>query len=262
MYILGINCAYHESAAALLKDGQLIAAVEEERFSRIKHGKPSNVDNADELPLQAIRFCLEQAGIEMSDVGYVGCSMNPEKRLENQHFTDPVVEGDWGSKAGEELFYQKLMAVPGKLAELGFQGQFQWISHHLCHAASAYFPSPFDKAAVLAVDGIGETASTLLAIGEGNKLTVLAETPYPASLGFLWEKMAKYLGFSEYDACKVMGLAAFGEPEPYMEHFRKLVTILPDGQFALDNDILCFRVEDYSGLETLFGVKRRSEQDE
>jgi carbamoyltransferase len=257
MYILGINAAYHESAACLLNDGKVIAAVEEERFSRQKHGKPAMIDNPHELPLKAIEYCLAEGGITLADVAWIGYSMNPERRLQNGTFADRVVEGDWGSASGEELFYNQLLTVPEQLLAMGFKGEFKWVDHHLAHAASAFYPSAFTDAAVLAVDGIGETSSTLMAIGEGNLLRTVQEVPYPASIGFIWEKLAKYIGFSEYDACKVMGLSAYGDPTRYEGEFNQIITLQPDGTFTADNDVFCFRVEDYTALESLFGFKRR-----
>jgi carbamoyltransferase len=262
MYVLGVNHAYHESAACLVHDGRILAAVEEERFTRIKHGKAARMDNPHELPVNAIGYCLNQAGITLAEVAHIGSSINPDKRLRNSLVPDRVVAGNWGSQRGEGTFHNNLQTVPASLREMGFQGEFHWLSHHLCHAASAYYPTPFDRAAVLAVDGIGETASTMLALGEGTKLSPIHEISYPASIGFLWEKITKYLGFSEYDACKVMGLAAYGDPKPYREHYRQILKLLPDGRFSMDNDVLCFRVEDYSRLAALFGVGPRPPQGE
>ncbi|WP_406174298.1 carbamoyltransferase [Streptomyces sp. NBC_00996] len=257
MYALGVNHAYHESAACLVHDGRILAAAEEERFTRVKHGKAARVDNPHELPVNAIDYCMEEAGITLADVDHIGSSILPAKRLRNSLFTDRVAAGDWGGPGGETTFYDHLQTVPARLREMGFQGQFHWLSHHLCHAASAYYPAPFDRAAVLAVDGIGETASTMVALGESTRLSPSVEISYPASIGFLWEKIAKYLGFSEYDACKVMGLAAYGDPAPYRDHYRHILKLLPDGQFSLDNDVLRFRMDDYSGLTDLFGLGPR-----
>lgn len=256
MYILGINSAYHETAACLLKDGLILAAAEEERFTRKKHGKTSTVHNPHELPIKAMNYCLSSAGIGLEDVDYIGFSLNPQKRLKNQEFKDIVEEGNWGSAGGEEEFYGNICRVPINFQHMGFKGEFVWIDHHLCHAASAYYLSPFSEAAVLTVDGIGETGSTLLAYGKGEKITILQEIQYPSSIGFLWEKISKFLGFTEYDAYKVMGLAAYGCPDRYITHFRQIAPPLPLGNFAIDNSILRFRVEDYTGLERLFGLKR------
>ena len=262
MYILGINSVYHESSACLLKDGAIIAAVEEERFTRKKHAKSARVDNTDELPMSAIYYCLDKAGIELAEVDRIGFSFNPRKRLRNKEFKDTVDENSWGSVSGEDEAFVRLNRVPEKLREKGFSGEFKWIDHHLCHAASGFYPSPFDEAAVLTVDGIGEVSSTSFAHGKKNKLKIIGEILYPASLGFLWEKIAKYLGFTEYDSCKTMGLAGYGDPETYLKHFYEMVRIVPEGRFELDNNILRFRAEDFSGLERLFGVRRRERDQE
>lgn len=264
MFVLGINSAYHESSACLLNDGMIIAAAEEERFTRKKHGKEPKLDNADELPLSAIRYCLHTAGIDLCEVQYIGFSYNPDKRLnglqvlrESKDFVDFVVEDSWGTPRGEEIFFNHLCLVPQKLREMGFVGEFLTIDHHLCHAASAFFLSPFSESAVLTVDGIGEIDSTHFAYGKGKELTPLQTIRYPATVGLLWEKFAKFLGFSEYDAAKVMGLASYGNPDRYSEHFKKLVNLLPEGRFQMDNTTLRFRVEDYQPLESLFGIPKR-----
>src|SRR3989344_3921311 len=135
-YILGINHAYHESSACLVKDGSIAAVAEEERFNRKKHAKPARIDNPDELPVNAITFCLEKAGIALAEVNYIASSFSPEKRLRNKGFDGIVIEGDWGSESGESLFYEKLQQVPRKLS--GIYGadvsrKFHWIGHHASH---------------------------------------------------------------------------------------------------------------------------------
>jgi carbamoyltransferase len=260
MYILGINSAYHESSACLLKDGVVVAAAEEERFTRKKHGKMAGVHNPHELPVHAIDYCLASANTSPGEIDYIGFSLNPQRRLANKDFPDRVVEGDWGSRQGEELFFQQLCKVPTLLEEMGLRGKFSWIDHHLSHAASTFYLSPFSEAAILTVDGIGETESTVLAFGSGREITDLQKIYYPASIGFLWEKIAKYLGFTEYDSYKVMGLAAYGRPERYSKHMQTLIAPLPNGNFSINDRIMCFRVEDYRGLEQLFGLPRRTPQ--
>ena len=257
-YILGINAAYHESSACLIHNGEIILALEEERLNRIKHTKPARVDNADELPIGAIELCLETAGITWQEIDRIGYSFDPIKRLKNKDYSEPVLPGDWGSTEGEQLFYEKLQQVPQKLSQLAREditAKFEWLDHHLCHAGSAYFVSPYDDAAVLVVDGIGEFESTTFYHGKGNRLNKLKTIDYPNSLGFLWEKFAEFLGFSEYDACKVMGLASYGNFKYYDREFRQLLT-LESGSFQLDPKILQFRVHDFSELEKLFGPQR------
>ena len=166
---------------------------------------------------------------------------------------------NWGSAAGEDLFYQKLQEIPQQLSNFAGENltnKFQWIDHHLCHAASAYFVSPYEEAAVLVVDGIGEFESTTLYKGIANKLVKIKSIDYPNSLGFFWEKLSEFLGFSEYDASKVMGLAAYGSPIPYYEKFKKFL-ILESGSFKIDHNILRFRVNDFGELEKILGKKRK-----
>ena len=141
--ILGINSAYHESSACLIQDGHLIAAVEEERFSRVKHGKPALVDNADELPEPAIAFCLQSGGLtNLAEVDFIGYSFEPEDRLRKNcdHLHDYAIpEGDFGTLAGEERFYKSHLSVEQKIRAMGFQGRFLYLDHHACHAASAFY---------------------------------------------------------------------------------------------------------------------------
>jgi len=256
---MGINSAYHESAVCLLHNGQVIAAVEEERFNRIKRGKLSAINNADTLPVQAINYCLDQAGIRLSDVNWIGYSIDPYKRVNNGNFVDKVIPDSWGSREGEELFYQSIQNVPAKLRGMGFIGTFKWCEHHLCHAASAFYPSPFDEAAVMVVDGIGETDTASVFEGRNTVLERVKQIDYPASIGFLWEKISQFIGFTEYDSCKVMGLAAYGNPELYRPQFRDIVQLHDDGTFTIDNGITQFRSETYDGLEQLFGIARRQD---
>lgn len=257
--ILGINSVYHESSACIIEDGKIVAAAEEERFNRIKHAKPAKVDNPHILPINAIRFCLNKAKIEPSDIDFIGYSFNPEKRLKNIGLGEKVVPGDWGSKEGEIKFYQNLLKVIPELKKLNLlksEKNFYWIDHHLCHAGSSFFVSPFKKAAVIAIDGIGEFSTTWLGYGQSNKLKKVKEIEYPSSLGFLWEKVAKFLGFTEYDACKIMGLVGYGDRKKYYKEFRKIVKI-SKGNFEVDNKIWQFRAEDgFEELEKLFGPRR------
>ncbi len=260
-YILGVNSAYHESSVCLIKDGLMVAIAEEERFNRKKHAKSARVDNPDELPMKALEYCLGKAGITFDEVDNVGYSLNPEVRLRrNTQHQHPykVTTGDFGTKEGEELFYDKNQKVEEKVQKLGFKGRFFYLNHHDCHAASSYFVSKFDEAVVLVIDGIGEFESTTWYHGIGNKLRKISSLDFPNSLGFLWEKLCKYLGFSEYGACKVMGLASYGNPTIYHENFRELINVNPNGTFTIDDTIIQFRNSDYSGLEGLFGVEKRS----
>ncbi|MEN8220815.1 MAG: carbamoyltransferase N-terminal domain-containing protein, partial [Pseudomonadota bacterium] len=259
---MGINSVFHESAACLLKDGVILAAAEEERFNRIKHGKKPREDNPDELPLNAIHYCLESAGITLDEIEYIGYSLNPKKMPSGPY---PELFGEeWGGSAGLETFCRKIYQVADKLKAMGFKGELKWIDHHTAHAASAFYASPFQEAAILVVDGIGETSTTSFFSGKNNKLKFLQEVSYPASLGFLWESTSHLLGFSVYDAAKVMGLAAYGNPQRYLSHFNNIVKMVPNGKFEMDNKVLHFGSITYDppsadcqGLETLFAFKKR-----
>jgi carbamoyltransferase len=262
VYILGINSAYHESSACLIKDGVVIVALEEERLTREKHAKAASVDNPDRLPIQAINLCLEYAGIKAENIDWIAYSFNPDARLANQSVDVDSTEGDWGSSTGENLFHTKLQDVPKNLSELlgiDVSEKFKWIDHHLTHAASAFFVSPFAEADILVIDGIGEFESTTFYTGKDSKFTHLNSINYPNSIGFLWEKLSTFLGFSEYDACKVMGLASYGDPSIYYDRFRQFVGIA-DGGFTLDNTVLRFRSQDLSALASILGPQRTSEQ--
>src|SRR3989338_2236919 len=259
VYILGLNFAYHELAACLVKDGKLVAAVEEERFNRIKRGKKALVSNPDTLPKQAINYCLRVAGIAFKDIAHIGLAFAPEDRLKNINSDKYFTDGDWGSEEGEKLFYKKIKHIPSLLSRMAGRNMKKrviWIPHHICHASSAFFVSPFRSSAILSIDGIGEFSSAWLGKGRNSRMKVIKEIPYPNSLGFLWEKVSKYLGFTEYDSSKVMGLSAYGNPDRFYKNFQKIVRLLPEGVFETDNDILRFRIEDYSQLEELFGVKK------
>lgn len=258
-YILGLNFAYHELSACLVKDGRLIAAVEEERFSRIKRGKKSLVNNPDTLPEHSIRYCLETANIMMYDIDYIGLSFFPDDRLKNINADRYFIDGDWGSEKGEKLFYKKISRVPlllNKFAGHDVTKKIRWIPHHVCHAASAFLVSPFKESAILSIDGIGEFSSTTLGYGKDNSLTSVGEIDYPHSIGFFWEKMSMYLGFTEYDSSKVMGLAAYGDANRFYPIFQRIVTLQPGGGFTINNDIMRFRVNDFSQLENIFGIRK------
>ncbi len=258
-YILGINAVYHDMAACLLRDGVLVAAIEEERLTRIKHGKSARIDNADVLPEQAIRYCLEAEKISLQDVAHIGYSFLPKLRLQNIGADVHTVEGGWGSKAGELAFTAGLERIPERLAALAgtaLTDRLLWLPHHLCHAASAYLASPFQESAVLAVDGIGEFATTWFGHGIGRRIKPVKEIYYPHSLGFLWEKLSQFLGFTEYDASKIMGLASYGDWRRFYAPMQQLVTLREPGDIVVASDILRFRVPEFAPLEALFGVKR------
>lgn len=251
MNILGINSVYHESAAALLVDGELVAAVEEERFNRIKHGKAADFDNPHQFPERAIRFCLNHAGLTAGDIDHVAYSFDPKLRRKQYR-------AEWWDPRFEETFQLRLGQVPGVAEELlgrPLRQKFHFVPHHLAHAASAYFPSGFDRAAILTIDGIGEVAGSTLAKAAGQRIQTVETIDYPHSLGFLWEVMSSYLGFSNYDASKLMGLAAYGNPEVFRRQFQSLLRV-GEEDYAVDRDVIGFQLAKFDKLESLFGPAR------
>jgi carbamoyltransferase len=250
--ILGINAVYHDSAAALLVDGELVVAVEEERFNRVKHGKLPDVDNPHQFPERAIRFCLNYAGLTAADIDHVAYSFDPQ--LRRTRFRAEW----WADPRSEEVFLLRLGQVRGvaeELLERSLRQRFHFVSHHLAHAASAYFPSGFDRAAVLTVDGIGEAAGSTLAKAVGTHIRSVETFEYPHSLGFVWEVVCGYLGFSMYDASKLMGLAAYGNPEAFRRQFQSIIRV-GEEDYAVDPESIGFQSAKSSQIETLLGPPR------
>jgi carbamoyltransferase len=249
--ILGINSVYHESAAALLVDGELVAAVEEERFNRIKHGKEADFDNPHQFPERAIRFCLDYAGLTARDIDHVAYSFDPKLRRKRYR-------AEWWDPRFEETFRLRLGQVRGVADELlgrSLGARFHFVPHHLAHAASAYFPSTFDRAAILVIDGIGEAAGTTLWKTVGTKIQPVETFDYPHSLGFLWEVFSGYLGFSHYDASKVMGLAAYGNPEVFRRAFQEIVRVGKE-DYAIAPAFIGFQADKFDRLDAMFGPGR------
>ena len=236
-YVLGISAYYHDSAAALLCDGEIIAAAQEERFTRKKHDS--------EFPKHAINYCLQEAGIVLADVNYVAFYDKPflkfERLLETYLAFAPHGFSSFLTAIPiwlrEKLFFRDLLCKKLKSLAPGFDwdNRLRFSEHHLSHAASAFFPSPFEEAAVLTMDGVGEWATTSLAIGRGNKLEMVKEIHFPHSLGLLYSAFTYYTGFKvnsgEY---KVMGLAPYGEPKYIKLIFDHLIDLKEDGSFRLD----------------------------
>jgi carbamoyltransferase len=257
MNILGINSVFHESAAALVVDGKVVAACEEERFNRVKHAKQSRIDNPHELPEQAIRFCLDDAGLKASDIDRVAYSFDPELRRAGYR-------PEWWPDGGMEAqFLGCLDEVGGAVDKiLGRKSAraLAFVPHHLAHAASAYYPSGFDTAAILIVDGIGEAACSTLARGEGERIEIVETFSYPHSLGFVWENASIHLGFSPYDAAKVMGLAAYGDPDVYRRQLASIVQVSEDS-YQVDLGALGFPSVEPKGFDALLGPRRKPEEE-
>ncbi|MBW1859429.1 MAG: carbamoyltransferase [Deltaproteobacteria bacterium] len=256
--VLGINSVYHESSAALVVDGELLAAAEEERFSRKKHAKEARIDNPHDLPLKAIKYCLDSVGVGPDEIDAFCYSFNPHLRADQFQLDTEAHDGGWGSAEGEEVFRACLQKVPVVLSRflgVDLQERFHWVTHHLAHAASAFFASRFPEAAVLVADGIAENASTMIAKASGTKITELEEIHYPHSLGFLWEKLSEFLGFTSRDASKVMGLAAYGDENGFSKTFDTLCWMDTD-EFRVNRSLAQFRQPRFDKLASLLGPKR------
>src|SRR5438309_8720909 len=234
---LGISAFYHDSAAAIVRDGEIIAAAQEERFTRKRH------DSA--FPSRAIRYCLEEAGVDLNKVDQIAFYDKPflkfERLLETYLAFSPRGFRSFRMAIPlwlkEKLFQKKLLA--DELSELsgtdGLTDRLLFTEHHLSHAASAFFPSPFERAAILTMDGVGEWATTSLAIGNGSDITVTKEIHFPHSIGLLYSAFTYYTGFKvnsgEY---KVMGLAPYAEPKYVKAIYDHLIDLKPDGTFRLN----------------------------
>ena len=254
MNILGLNCHYHEDSAALIANGQLVACVEQERLSRRRHAKYSLIDNADQVPFEAIDLVLQMAGLTFKDVDLVGSSLDPVLRLLlNTRYKSPypVPEGDWGSRSGELTFYSHAAAIPKRLEErYGVSVVHKYISlqHHLCHGASAFYASPFEEAAVLVVDGIGEFSSLWLGYGNQDGLKPLPNVKFPDfpnSLGIWWDWMVEFEGWHSYNSAHLMALAAHGKPSPLIDKLLEAVSDADpaEGFFTVNTDVFPFRAE-------------------
>ena len=242
MNILGISCFYHDSSASLLQDGKIIAAVEEERFTRKKH--------TNEFPKQAVEYCLKCGGIGINDLDYIGFYELPQNkfnRLINTHL-------HYFPKTFEQFqpfialwFMRNLRMEDFLRKELNYNKELVFIDHHLAHAASAFLPSGFDKSAILTVDGVGEWTTTAWGVGEGSKVDLKHEIRFPDSLGLLYSAITYYLGFKVNNGeGKVMGLASYGKPT-YRKQFDELIDIKEDGSYRLNLDYFKF----HYGLEMI-----------
>ncbi|EOR94546.1 Carbamoyltransferase family protein [Arcticibacter svalbardensis MN12-7] len=258
MYTLGINAAFHDSAACIIKDGILLAAAEDERFTHFKHGKRPVPFSTWELPFHAIDYCLQIAQINLSDVDHVAYSFDPYLLIPDQfksaHSIEiPFIPGGTSStewlNPWDPLFLSSILNGPSQLVDgyphhlqKRFKGatvsSFEWhfVEHHIAHAASAFLPSPYSQAAILTLDGRGERATTTYSIGKGNEMTRIGEVQMPHSLGLLYERLTTYLGFlHSSDEYKVMALASYGKPV-FVKDFREMITIGEKGQYTITDE--------------------------
>jgi carbamoyltransferase len=230
MNILGISCFYHDSAACLLRDGRIIAAAQEERFTRKKHDP--------RFPNHAAEYCLKEAGIKIANVDYVVFYDKPfltfERLLMSYLTVAPKGLRSWLEAMplwlGRKLYIPKVVH-----RETGYEGDVLYTEHHEAHAASAFYPSPFQKAAILTVDGVGEWATASYGFGEGKDLTLLKELHFPDSVGLLYSAFTYFTGFrvnsGEY---KLMGLAPYGAPKYKDLIYSELVDVKDDGSIRLN----------------------------
>lgn len=251
--VLGLSALYHDAAAALVVDGVVVAAMQEERFSRIK--------NDPALPLAAARACLAQAGLAPGDLDAVVFYENPFAKLERVLLwllrTFPASVRAFPRVIAEQLG-NKLWVLDAIAEGLGVERKkVEHVEHHRAHAASAFLVSPFDEAAILTVDGVGEHATTSLWSGAGTTVTKRSELGFPHSLGLFYGALTAYLGFEVNEGeYKVMGLAAFGAPR-FRDELAKLVTLEPDGSFALGLPYFAYEDVGFSPrLEELLGPRR------
>jgi carbamoyltransferase len=218
MIILGINAYHANASAAIVADGRLLAAVEEERFNRVKY--------AAGFPARAIRYCLDVAGVTLSEVDHIAIPRDPWARLGTKlryAMRMPRFALDRARVMARFAGIGDELAASFELAPKDIRARFHRVEHHAAHLASTFFVSPFDRAAVLSADGLGDFASAMWAAGNGPHMHILGETTFPHSLGMYYTALTQYLGFWKFgDEYKVMGLAAYGQPE-FLEEFRRIV---------------------------------------
>ena len=222
MYILGVNAYHADSSAAIFKNGVMLAATEEERFTRVKHWAG--------FPILAIQFCLKEAGISLNEVEYITIGRDPKAKfskklmylLKNPSAVKQALERRKNSKQVESL-EEEFKKIDATIPYQSIKNKICNIEHHRSHLASAFFASPFNEAALLSIDGSGDFSTTMIAIGRGNQIEVLDSVDFPVSCGLFYTAFTQYLGFPHYgDEYKVMGLAPYGEPK-YIDKVKKLI---------------------------------------
>jgi carbamoyltransferase len=237
MYILGVSAYYHDSAACLVRDGEIVAAAQEERFTRKKHDQ--------DFPANAVEFCLKRAGIKGSDLDFVAFYDKPLLKFERllETYIDYAPRGWRSFMLAMPVWIKEKLWIREQISEhcAGYKGKVLFTEHHESHAASAFFPSPFESAAVLTMDGVGEWATSSYGYGRGNELHLLKELHFPHSLGLLYSAFTYYTGFKvnsgEY---KVMGLAPYGEPRYVREILDTLIDLKDDGSLRMNMEYFNF----------------------
>ncbi|MBI5472048.1 MAG: carbamoyltransferase [Ignavibacteriae bacterium] len=236
MYILGISCYYHDSAAAILLDGKILAAAQEERFSRKKHDF--------RFPTHAIQYCLAEAGISATDLAYVAFYDKPLIKFERllETYLAYAPRGIQSFMLAMPLWLKEKLWIPNLIEKnLGYEGEIFCPEHHESHAASAFFPSPFQEAAFLTLDGVGEWTTTSYGIGKDNRIQIHGELSFPHSLGLLYSAFTYFTGFKVNSAeYKVMGLAPYGEPKYVQRIYDHLLDLKEDGSFKMNMEYFDF----------------------
>jgi carbamoyltransferase len=252
MHILGINAYHGDASAAIIKDGVLLAAVEEERFNRVKH--------CAGFPTLAIEHCLRAAGVDIEQINHIGISRDPSAHLHKKILFAATkmaksavgASRSEGGKSGRGIFgaITDRLANTAKVRDLkddlashlnvdkkAIKAQFHNIEHHRAHLASAFYVSPYEKAALLSIDGFGDFISTMFGVGDNNSIEILEQVEYPHSTGILYTATTQFIGFPYYgDEGKVMGLAPYGNPQAYIAQFREIIQTQEGGRFSLNLD--------------------------
>lgn len=239
MIILGLNYFYHDSSACIVRDGDLVVALEEERFTRQKHTWT--------FPHQAIRRCCEVAGISPDDIDHIAISVKPEldwgKRA--RHIAAHLPRAKTLAKYELKLYYDKKTALSAWMRSTWRSGRMpavHWIPHHESHAAGTFFVSPYETAAIMSVDGSGEWASSMLGHGKGSQVEMFSTSYFPNSLGSVYEAVTQFCGFqNSYDEGKTMGLAPLGDPGRFKKQVAPIVTVDGDGRLHVDTSFFAFQ---------------------
>ncbi len=244
MYILGISCYYHDSSAALLKDGIIVAAAEEERFTRKKHDTS--------FPLNAINYCLKSQNITVRDISHIGFYEKPFLKFErvlSQHLEKFPFSYKTFLSSMPSWINEKLRVTRTIKKKLKYNGTILFIEHHLAHAASTFLVSPFQKAAILTIDGVGEWTTTAYGVGSDKNIHLMKEIKFPHSIGLLYSTITTYLGFRANDGeYKCMGLAPYGnmnkETNHYYKKLKKVVDVKEDGSYRFDLSYFVYHYKD------------------